>query len=118
MKNKEKDLPAVRAAKKAAADLKLDFRLAHIPWLLLSSDHLSFRLRGRANAVTLTLLPTSQAPLLEKMIAGLSVRGLLARRRPVLPAPLSVVHTARDDSSRLSEDSLRLMLSILLKIIE
>jgi aminopeptidase YwaD len=118
VKKAQKGLPAVKAAEKAASDLKVDLKLAHIPWLLLSSDHLSFRLRGRSNAITLTLLPDSQVPVLEKMIAGLSVKGLLAHKRPSLPAPLATVHTDRDESSQLSEDSLHLMLSVLRKIME
>jgi len=118
VKNREKDLPAVRLVEKVAADLKLDCRLAHIPWLFLSSDHLSFRLRGLANAITLSLLPASQVPVLERMIAGLSIKKLLLRKKPPLPEPLSSVHSTHDTSSQLNEDSLQLMLSILLEIVK
>jgi len=53
---------------------------------------------------------------LEKMAAGLSMIRLLSGRKPRLPAPLSIVHTARDDSSQLSEESLQLMLAVLVEI--
>ena len=36
---------------------------------------------------------------------------------PALPEPLSSIHSAQDTSSRLSEDSLRLMLSIVVALV-
>ncbi|OGO22559.1 MAG: hypothetical protein A2144_02420 [Chloroflexi bacterium RBG_16_50_9] len=102
----EENLPAVTLVKKATANLNLPLRLAHIPWILLSSDHLSFRLKGLANSVTLSLLPVAELP------------ALLMGRRPVLPEVLSYIHSAKDTSSRLSEEPLRLMLSLLLEIIK
>ncbi len=117
VKNKGENIPAVKTLETAAAKLKLDLRLAHIPWLLLSSDHLSFRLRGMFNSVTLSLLPVAQLPVLERMISGLNVPRLLMGKKPTLPEVLSFIHTAKDTSSQLSEDSLRLMLSLLLEII-
>ena len=118
IKKNEENLPAVKLVERAATQLKLGLKLAHIPWLLLSSDHLSFRLRGMSNSLTLSLLPAAQVPVLERLISGLSLPGLLFGRSPVLPEPLSFIHTAKDTSSRLSEDSLRLMLSLLLELIQ
>jgi hypothetical protein len=117
VKNGERSLPAVRDLEKAAAGLKLNLITGHLPWLLLSSDHLNFRFRGLANSVTLSLVPAAHLPLLEKMVSGLSVKGLLVHKRPRLPEPLSVIHKALDDSSRLNEASLQTMLRVLLEII-
>ena len=117
VKNTEKNLPVVKTVEKVAADLKIDTKSAHIPWLLLSSDRLSFRLRGVSNSITLTLLPGSQLPEFEKMISSLSIPKLLTGKKPVLPQPLSSIHTSKDTSSLLNENSLRLMLSILLEIV-
>ena len=117
VRDREKALPAVRAATAAAAELKVAVRYAHVPWLLLSSDHLSFRFKGLANAVTLSLLPADQLPALEKMISGLSLPGLLFGGKPELPEVLASVHTVGDTSSRLSEEALQLMLSLLREIV-
>jgi hypothetical protein len=116
VKRREKDLPAVKRVVKVADKLRLDVQCAHIPWILLSSDHLSFRLRGTANAVTLTLLPASQIPVMRNMISSLSVPKLLLKRKAVLPEPLSLIHTDRDSSSQVNEKSLKLILSVLLEI--
>ncbi len=113
----EVELPAVRAVGRTAAGLSLPFSLAHIPWPFMTSDHLSFRLRGMANAVTLSLLPASQVPVLRQLLTQLSLPSLLRGRRPALPEPLSFIHSAEDTSSRLSEESLRLMLSVLLELV-
>ncbi|MDP2931561.1 MAG: M28 family peptidase, partial [Chloroflexota bacterium] len=115
---REVDLAAVREVAEAAARLALPFQTVHIPWPLLSSDHLSFRLKGMANAITLSLLPQSQVPALENLLTGVSIPRLLTGRRPVLPEPLLIVHTPGDNSSRLSESSLQLMLSLVLELIE
>jgi len=111
---KERRLRAFREVEKAAARLALPVRAAHIPWFILSSDHLPFRLRGLPNALTLSLLPSTQVPVLEKWLADLP--RLLFRRRSLWPEPLSSIHTARDTSSRLSEGSLGLMLNLLLAL--
>ncbi len=116
VKNNEKNLPVVKTLEKAAAKLELGLRFTHLPWFLLSSDHLSFRLKGLHNSVTLSLLPGSQIPVFERMISSLSVPKLLSGRRPIMPEVLSFVHTGNDISSRLSENSLGLMLSLLLEI--
>jgi hypothetical protein len=86
--------------------------------VLLSSDHLAFRFKGLANSITLTLLPASQIPAFESMLAGLNIRRLLTGKRPVLPEPLSFIHSRRDTSAHLSESSLQLMLSVLLEIVK
>lgn len=117
VKEKKKDIPAVIAARNAAGKLNMNAKLAHVPGLLLSSDHLSFRIKGVSNSVTLSLLPSDQLPMLEQFVSNLSVRGLLFRRRPPMPGVLSSIHKPIDHSSQLSEDSLALMLSLLIEII-
>jgi len=116
IRSKEMRLRAFQEVGKAAARLALPMRAAHIPWFILSSDHLPFRLRGLPDALTLSLFPSSQVPLPEKWLAALP--RLLFRRRQVWPEPLSTIHTARDTSSRLSEGSLELMLTLLLELSE
>jgi len=118
IRGKETSLPAFRQVTRAAARLALPFKAAHIPWVFFSSDYLSFRLRGIPNALTLSLLPTSQTLALEKSLAGLSLWKLLVPRRPTLPEPLCFIHSNEDISSRLNEKSLRLMLSLLLELIQ
>ena len=93
-------------------------KTADVPGLLLSSDHLSFRLKGLANSVTLSLLPAEELPVLEHFVASLNIPGLLTRRKPAMPGVLSRVHRESDVSSQISEDSLKLMLSLLAGIIE
>ena len=95
----------------------MPFRSAHIPWQLFSSDHLAFRLRGFSNAVTLSLLPSSQIPVLEDMLATTSFTGLLMGKRPILPEPLSYIHSRYDNAARLDEGSLKRMLSLLLELV-
>ncbi len=90
--------------------------LAHIPWPLLSSDHLSFRLRGMANAVTLSLVPGAEVARLARLTGSLNPVKLLLGQRPALPLPLSTIHTPQDTSQNLSESSLEAALSLLLAI--
>lgn len=118
IRGKETNLPAFKQVTRAAARLALPFKSAHIPWVLISSDHLSFRLRGIPNALTLSLLPTSQVPTLEKSLAGLSLWKFLVHRRLQLPQPLCFIHSNQDSSSRLNENSLRLVLSLLLEVVQ
>lgn len=110
-------LSVVRTIQRAATDLHIPVRLAHIPWLLLSSDHLAFRLRGTPNAVTLSLLPSSQVPTLDAFVAQLTVPRFLFGQRPPLPEPLSIIHSNRDNADTISEDSLQLALSLLREIV-
>jgi hypothetical protein len=117
IKPKETGLPAVKEVEKAALKLGLSFKSAHIPWLLMSSDHLPFRFRGFANALTLSLLPRSEVPALEIPLSSVSLPGLLLGRHPPLPEPLVFIHSDMDISANLSENSLRLMLSLLLGLI-
>jgi hypothetical protein len=117
IKDKQKDIPAIEIAEKAAAELNINFNIAYLPSLLHSSDHLSFRLRGVANSLTLSLLPSDQLPMLEHFVSNLNVLALLLGDRPNMPGVLSNIHKPTDDSSRLSENSLRLMLSLLMQII-
>jgi len=116
IRSSEASLAAVKEVEKAATRLSVPFRLTHLPWLFLTSDHLPFRLRGVSNALTLSLLPATEVPVLERVIAGLSILRMLIGQRPALPEPLSFIHTDKDTSSRLSENSLRLMLSLLLEL--
>ena len=118
IRSKETNLRALRVVEKAASRLALPSKSAHIPWPFLSSDHLSFRLKGFPNALTLSLLPTSQVPILEDILASISLTSLLTGRRPVWPEPLCFIHGDRDTSSHLNESSLKLMLSLLLEVIE
>ena len=110
----ETHLTAFREVEKAAARLSLPVRATHIPWFILSSDHLPFRLRGLPDALTLSLLPGGQLPSLENWLADLP---RLLFRRPVPPEALSEVHTPGDTSSRLNEGSLELMLNLLLELV-
>src|SRR3989304_5384000 len=79
IRSKEKLLHAFPEVEKAAARLALPMRAAHIPWFILSSDHLPFRLRGLPAALTLSPFPNSQVPGLEKWLEDLP--RLLFRRR-------------------------------------
>jgi Zn-dependent M28 family amino/carboxypeptidase len=117
IKGKEIDLAAVKQVKAVASRLAIPSRSAHIPWQLFSSDHLSFRLRGFANAVTLSLLPSGQVPILEEALATVSFPRLLIGQRPILPEPLSYIHSRGDNSAKLDEKSLGLMLSLILELI-
>jgi Zn-dependent M28 family amino/carboxypeptidase len=117
IKGREIELAAVKQVQAAARRLDIPSGSAHIPWQLFSSDHLSFRLQGFANAVTLSLLPSGQVPILEEMLATVSFLGLLIGRRPALPEPLSYIHSRNDNSAKLNEKSLGLMLSLLLELI-
>ena len=116
--NSETSTAGVEKVKEAAMRLSIQFRLAHIPWLFLTSDHLSFRFKGVSNALTLSLLPASQATVLERLLGNLSIPKVLIGQRPALPEPLSFIHTAKDTSSRLDKNSLKLMLSLLLELIQ
>jgi hypothetical protein len=118
VKGNEIHLAAVQQVEKAASRLELPFKAAHIPWLFLSSDHLSFRLRGLANSVTLSLLPSSQVAVMDRLLETISITKLLTGQRPVLPEPLSHIHSSEDTSSRLNEKSLKLMLSLLLELVK
>jgi hypothetical protein len=117
VKGGEVNLSAVKAVAAASARLGIPFRIVHIPWLLLSSDHLPFRLRGFPNSISLSLLPAEAIPALERVLADLSVMRLIKGQRPALPEPLSFIHGTEDSLSRLSEDSLELMLSLLVELI-
>ena len=82
----------------------------------MRSDHLSFRLRGFPNALTLSLLPSDGIQAIEKTLAGANPYSLIFRHRPIMPEPLSVIHTSKDTSSNLNEKSLNLMRTLLLEI--
>ncbi len=118
VKGKEIHLKVVKQIEIAALRLGLPFKSVHIPWQLLSSDHLSFRLKGFSNAVTLSLLPTSQVSLLEKLLENISLAKLLTGWRPVVPEPLARIHGKDDTSSYVDESSLQLMLSLLLELVK
>jgi hypothetical protein len=118
VKGSEIRLDAVQQVEKAASRLKLPYKVAHIPWLFLSSDHLSFRLRGLSNAVTLSLLPSSQVAVMDRLLETMSITKLLTGQRPSLPEPLSHIHSSEDTSSKLNEESLKLMLSLLLELVK
>ena len=116
--HKETNLSAFKQITTAANRLNLPFKSAHIPWMLMTSDHLSFRLRGFPNALTLSLLPSDEVQAMEESLARVNLYKLLFQRRQILREPLSLVHTYQDTSSHLSESSLRLMLSLLQEVIQ
>jgi hypothetical protein len=118
IKEGQKGLPAFKVARRAAAKMGLPAKTAHVPWSLLSSDHFSFRIRGFANAITLSLLPADQAAEFDAAIAKLNVFRLLAGHKPALPGVLATVHTLADTASQMDEPSLSLMLSLLCEIVE
>ena len=118
IRKKEINLPAFKEVKKVAERLKVPFKSAHIPWFLLSSDHLSFRLRGFSNALTLSLLPSDEILQTEKSLAGLNFGKILMNRRRYIPQPLRYLHGSEDVSARLNESSLRLMLTLLHELIQ
>ena len=117
IRSRQVELPALRRVEMAASRLGLPLKTAHIPWLLLSSDHLSFRLKGVRDALTLSLLPKDQVSILENTISKLSFLKLLTGQRPALPKPLDIIHSSDDTSDNISENSLGLMLSLLLEVI-
>lgn len=114
--DRERDLPVVKEVMGAAARLSLPWIEAYLPWYFLSSDHLSFRLRGMANALTLSLLPSARVSAIKELLKNTSALKLLPGRRLRLPSPLSLIHTPYDTASRLSEESLKLMLAVLLEV--
>ena len=115
---KETKLRAFKEIKKVAKQSKVPFKSAHIPWFLLSSDHLSFRLWGFSNALTLSLLPSNEILQTEKSLAGLNFWKILVNRRRQMPEPLKYIHSNEDVSSRLNEGSLQLMLALLRQVIQ
>jgi hypothetical protein len=115
---KETNLEAFKQTAAAANRLNLPFKSAHIPWLLISSDHLSFRLRGFPNALTLSLLPSDSISKIEKSLAGLNLFKFIFHRSQILRTPISLIHTKEDTSPHLNESSLKLMLSLLLEVIQ
>ena len=114
----ETSLPALQEVEHAARLLSVQFESVHMPWWFLSGDHLPFRLRGLANALSLSLLPASEVPKLRAMLSKVSLVEVLAGRRPVLPKPLSLRHSEEDTASNISESSLRLMLALLLELVQ
>ncbi len=117
IKEKETCRQAFKTVKNTASSLGIPLTSIHIPWLVLSSDHLPFRIKGMANALTLSLVPAKQVGQLESFLKGQkSYRLLLGSRQP-LPEPLASIHSPVDTCSRLNENSLQLMLSILLELV-
>jgi hypothetical protein len=110
------DTDAIRGVEKAATELAIRRQRLDMPWALQSSDHLPFRLAGYKNAISLSMLPGDGIALLEERLDGASTAGLLAGRRPKLPEPFSVFHTAEDTSARLDEEPLQMMLSLVLEL--
>lgn len=117
VKKAEQNLYSVQEIEKAADDIKMPYRTVHIPWFILSSDHLSFRLKHMPNAVSLSLVPASQLPVWEKILASISLAKILSGWRPNLPEPLSLTHSSRDSSANVDEKSLQLMFSLMWRLI-
>jgi len=113
-----RDDPALQRIERTSRGLNVAPRFAYLPWWVISSDHLPFRIRGIRSAASLSLLPPEDIRQLQEFVAGLSLRkALFGARRPI-PGTLSVLHTVRDSSTDLREESLQLMLSILQGLIE
>ena len=117
VKHNQMHLPAVRQVESAASRISLPFTFVPVPWVLFSSDHLSFRLKGLANALTLSLFPAEQISRLETFVKNVNLFKLLSGHRPILPEPLNRVHSHEDTSDHIHEISLNLMLALLLEII-
>jgi hypothetical protein len=92
--------------------LAIPWRRLDIPWAIQSSDHLPFKLVGFKEAISLSMLPGDCISMLEERLDSTTTAGLLAGRRPELPEPFSVFHTEEDTSVRLSEEPLRMMLTV------
>lgn len=110
------DTAAVRGAEKAATRLAIPWQRLDMPWALQSSDHLPFRLSGYKEAISLSMLPGDGIALLRERLGSATTAGLLTGRRPELPVPFSVFHTAEDTSARLSEEPLGAMLAVVLAL--
>jgi hypothetical protein len=67
--------------------------------------------------LTLSLLPSDGIKAIEKTLAGTNLYNIVFRHRPIMPEPLSVVHTSKDTSSNLNENSLNLVLKLLIEVI-
>lgn len=117
VKEKERNRYAVKEVEGAAEQMKIPHLTAHIPWFILSSDHLSFRLKGLVDAVSLSLLPGDQIPLWKNILARASADKILSGWRPQLPEPLSLIHSSRDNSYYIDENSLQLAFSLLRNLI-
>jgi Zn-dependent M28 family amino/carboxypeptidase len=118
VKEKQEQLEVVRSVQIAAEELQISYKTLHIPWFLFSSDHLSFRLRGFQNAVTLSLIPHAQVASFKSLLSGVRISHIIRRNKSLWPELIESRHTALDDSRHISESSLSLMLSLLLKLIE
>ncbi len=116
VKEKQEQLEAVRSVQMAAEELQISCKTLHIPWLLLSSDHLSFRLRGFQNALTLSFIPHAQVASFKSLLSGIRVSHIIRTSKSVWPELIKSRHTALDDSHHISESSLSLMLSLILKL--
>ncbi len=110
--------PAFQRLERTARGLNVPLRFADLPWWVISSDHLPFRLRGVRSSASLSLLPAGDFSRLQDFAAGLSLPEALFGARRRIPGTLSVLHSAKDTSADLNEESLQLMLSILLGLIE
>ena len=110
------DTAAVRGAERAAARLAIPWQRLDMPWALQSSDHLPFRLSGYKEVISLSVLPGDGISLLKERLDSATTVGLLTGRRPELPEPFSIFHTAEDTSARLSEEPLQTMLALVLAL--
>ena len=109
-------LSAVQTIKIAAEKVKVPVHLAHIPWVFLSSDHLAFRLKGMRNSITISLIPSTYQTVMTDFFSKLNVLKMIFTGRPAMPEPLSQLHEKRDTSQHITEDSMQLILSVLLEV--
>jgi hypothetical protein len=116
VKGRDKHLPVVIEATRAAVKIGLSCKCTYVPWPIVTGDHLAFRMNGMANAVSLSLLPSAETLTSEEVLARLSWRELFSGHRPVLPAAVSARHGSGDTSDGLSENSLATMLALIKEI--
>jgi len=105
----------IKTLDETASRLSVRFIQGCVPWYLISSDHLPFRLKG-IDAVTVSMLPGDKIPALEKVFNG-EKSGHFLRLQEKLADLLSARHTHEDTSRMLDEKALQTMLSLALEVV-
>jgi aminopeptidase YwaD len=117
VKEREKNLSSVKRIEYTADEIKVPHLKVYIPWLILSGDHLPFRLKGMADAISLSLLPKNLVNAWQDRLFKTSAIKRLWGGCRQLPEPVSLIHSSQDNSSNTNENSLQLMLSLLVRLI-
>lgn len=110
------NIPLLALLRQIATKYSIPCITAYVPWMLFTSDHLSFRLKGVKNSLSISLVPSNQLNSLEQLMYKTSWLKIL-KKDFSLPEPLSYIHTQEDNSSKLQENSLQSMLTILAEVI-